>query len=101
MTYFIGMTLPGNEVEVEDLRNSNGWRVMMAMPAIFTLIQSLLLIFIYKYDSPAYYCEINDLKSMKEALSQIYDDEEAIMDKVQLMSTKKKDADISVLAYYY
>ena len=57
ITYLIGMLLPSSDADADMVRSSSGWRVAMAMPGILAAIQVLLLIFVYKLDSPTYYCE--------------------------------------------
>ena len=54
ITYFIGLILPDGSAE--ELRGSMSWRVAMAMPAILAMIQVLLLLTVYRKDTPTFYC---------------------------------------------
>ena len=48
------------------------WRLLFAFPALIALLQLLLLIFVFKLDTPKYYKNIDDLTSHREIMSKIY-----------------------------
>ena len=54
ITTFIGMGLPMNG-DTKDLRKSLIWRFSYGGTAIFSIIQILLMAFIYKDESPPFY----------------------------------------------
>jgi len=51
---------------------SQSWKIVFAFPAILAIFQSLLLIFIFKYDSPKYYKQIKNSVLLEKANAQIY-----------------------------
>lgn len=53
-------------------QNSPIWRVSFAVPFFFALLQSFLLFFVYKYESPPFYVDKDDNEKANEALSKIY-----------------------------
>lgn len=45
---------------------------MFAFPIITCIIRLFSFIFIYKYDTPYYYCSINNSINAKKSLKEIY-----------------------------
>lgn len=55
ITYLIGITLPKQGLEYDKYSNNITWRIGMLIPGILSLIQIILMLFLYKFDSPVYY----------------------------------------------
>jgi hypothetical protein len=70
----VGLLLPVND-EAETLREGITWRLAIGLPAILAIVQSILLIFVFTYDSPNFYSdkgdEINVYKIFNELAPQI------------------------------
>ena len=71
ITATIGVTLP--KLSNEETRSSPIWRLGYGAPLIFSLVQSILLFTIYKYESPLSYIYKDDKIMAKEALSMMYE----------------------------
>lgn len=101
ITYLIGSILP-KEGDPEELRKTFGWRLGMGIPAIIAIIQSLLLLFVFKYESPAHYSAKGQWANAKDALKRIYNDEdeiEKIVSELQSASNKSSQASNAGSAY--
>lgn len=48
------------------------WRLLFAFPALIALLQLLLLIFVFKLDTPNYYKSLDDMDSHDKIISKIY-----------------------------
>ncbi len=55
ISYAFAYVMPKDDRDPEVVRDSVSWRLVMALPLLFSVIQVLSLVFVYKYDSPAYY----------------------------------------------
>ena len=56
LSFFLGAVLPEDEADYED---SEGWRIIFAMPSIIAFIQIVLFLFIFKQE-PITFCIGND-----------------------------------------
>jgi len=50
----------------------NYWRVVWSIPAILAIIQSTLLFFVFKYDTPFTLKKKNQFRDLEELMSKIY-----------------------------
>ncbi|CAI2365914.1 unnamed protein product [Moneuplotes crassus] len=52
--------------------NSNEWRYIFGLPAIFALVQIFLFLFVFKYDTPLFYKKNQDQVNFDKITSRIY-----------------------------
>ncbi len=64
ITYVIGMLLPDSDGSV--LRNNISWRLAMAGSLVLSAFQILMMMFVYKYDSPVFYVSNGMNKKVRE-----------------------------------
>jgi sugar porter (SP) family MFS transporter len=86
IAYIFGYLAPIRYIKNEgetvnpDVFTTQSWRIVFIMPAVFALIQSLLVLFIFRYDTPKYYKQ-NGKSDMVE--------------KIELLIYKEQDSDIN------
>lgn len=54
------------------LRNDHTWQLLFLVPAVVSVIQVSLLVFVFSYDSPTFYHQINKTNKYHKILSIIY-----------------------------
>lgn len=64
MAYLVGFSLS------EDVKKNVPyiWRLNLAFPVVFIILRSLLILFIYKIDTPCFYLERKDEETAKLAM---------------------------------
>ena len=67
---------------------------MFIFPGLIGLIQLILLVFIFKFESPEFYWKQNDIKSYNEIQSLIYKN---YTDTTENVSIGKKDYDLPLI----
>mmetsp|Transcript_17677 Transcript_17677/g.15591 ORF Transcript_17677/g.15591 Transcript_17677/m.15591 type:complete len:207 (+) Transcript_17677:416-1036(+) len=78
IAYFLGFTAPVKYVQFKgeslnpQILTTQSWRIVFIVPAILAIIQSLLLIFIFKYDTPKYYKQQGRRDMIKTVNKAIY-----------------------------
>lgn len=82
LSYIMGSTSPSYDPPSNYYSNSNychdykkknhEWRLILAFPIILSLIQILLLIFVFKHDTPKYYWIIQNFEKAKIVLMKIH-----------------------------
>jgi len=73
----VGAWLP-NPDEVEIIKATQYWRFMLGFPIIIAIIQTLLLIFVFYYETPKFLYLRKKNNTCDKALSKIYAAEEDI-----------------------
>jgi len=74
----IGLCLPdASSTSMHDLQNSNSWRLAFGFPAIICLAQVLLVVLVYKEDSPIFYVTKGKMAEAESAYKKIYADDES------------------------
>jgi SP family arabinose:H+ symporter-like MFS transporter len=71
---FVGL-IPPLGITKEEARDSYIWRIGFSASIALVLIQVLMLIFVYRYESPAYYISKGDVEKATRALTEIYSNE--------------------------
>ena len=56
----------------EDILTSQNWRIIFGAPGIVAIAQLILMVFVFKYDSPTYYSLVHDSKNYILINSWIY-----------------------------
>jgi hypothetical protein len=83
---------------------SNGWKVVFGFPAVFALIQIILIKFVFTIDSPKYYALIKDRESINAFEAKIYldpldgEDSEELIEEPEQPSIVAKSIENSVLS---
>lgn len=80
LAYLMGYTAPDFEPNIESNVNyclnyhakETYWRAILAFPFIISLLQTLLLLFVYKLDTPKYYWIVQDFISARSSLTKIH-----------------------------
>ena len=60
----------------DDILTSDNWKLIFAFPGIISFIQLLLILFIFRFDSPTYYLMHHDLQKYSLINSKIYNKSE-------------------------
>ena len=55
-----------------DQKDSKVWQIIFAVPAALCLVQLLLVLFVYPYDTPVFYNKQNNREKAREVESVIY-----------------------------
>jgi SP family arabinose:H+ symporter-like MFS transporter len=97
VSYLMGLNLP----EVEEV-GDQWWRFMVGFPAIFNILNTILLLYVFKYDTPKYLFMIKkDETATRKSLNSIYkrdeDSEEVIKDLKMLLSQQEEEMTFSSL----
>lgn len=99
-TYFVGVMVPNGSSEYYR-NNSFEWRFPISIPSILSLLQIILLFFIYKIDSPVYYFQLSLAKEMEEALDRLYENEEdKKIVRQEIMSIEQVESKVSLYEKY-
>lgn len=71
----LGLVIPNDpaiELSKDDFLVANYWRVIWGLPIFFSILQIILMIFVFKYDTPEVYKQNADYERLTELLSKIY-----------------------------
>ena len=60
----------------DDILTSDNWKLIFAFPGIIAFVQLLLIIFVFRYESPTYYLMHHDLQKYSLVNSKIYNKNE-------------------------
>jgi MFS transporter, SP family, galactose:H+ symporter len=101
LCYLAGLNLPG-----EDEHQNEWWRIMVLIPGLLTGINMLMLLFVFKWETPKYLQVIkNDEEASKECLRTIYkreeDVEEMIRDYKKLARTEESQVNQNLCSKKY
>jgi sugar phosphate permease len=62
--------------EEEEAKTTRSWRVLFIFPGIMSAIQMLLMIFVFRYDTPKYYKMKEKMNRHDKVMNKIYKDYE-------------------------
>ena len=68
--YLLAFIAPYSSEEVA--LTSTTWRIVFVVPAAFALIQLLLVLFVYKYDTPKFYLMNKQMNEYNAIMKKIY-----------------------------
>jgi len=97
ITFNIGLIMAfalGTNTQPVDKLDLVWWRIMYAIPSIFLILNMVLLLAVYKIDSPPYLLSINEREQCIEAYKEMYENEEDIMKMLAVLEDeiKKKES---------
>ncbi len=72
------------------------WRIVFAFSSIFVIFSLIILLTVFKYDTPIYLLKKNNREGCKEALKVVYKDEKEIESIIQLMESEEKEKEEEV-----
>ena len=55
-----------------DVNTNQNWRLIYALPALFSLTQFVLFVAVFRYDTPKFYKDRGDKRNYDRAMAQIY-----------------------------
>jgi MFS family permease len=85
------MPLPGTPSA-----NTTGmWRIVFGFPSIVAFIQLLLLLFVFRYETPVFYKKIDDIENMEKSRSFIYYFDKVTEESAGIPSTPQIEPDIN------
>lgn len=72
-SFLLGIVIPRiDEDDLDDWRITQWWRGVVALPILVGLIQTLLMIFVFKYDTPKQYKAKGELEKLNEIMEKLY-----------------------------
>lgn len=86
--------------EDSDALTSQMWRVVFLIPGVFSFIQFILLLFIFKYETPKFYQIQGDVDNYIRVMQKLYDSEEDLneTDSCTMTISHKSDAEAPVIS---
>lgn len=75
ISFFLGLPIP--ETPADEDKNefiiANYWRIMFALPIVFSLIQTALLLTVFNYETPKYMKQANQNARLNLLMGKIYE----------------------------
>jgi hypothetical protein len=103
LTYFIGTLLPTGSAP--ELQQSMSWRVAMGVPGMFAIVQVLLLLIVYRSESPFFYftnknsamVPLPATLQMTQTIAAIYTKEEDRQEAADELEAKGRSSTVSAI----
>jgi len=98
LEYNIGMLIAfslGINIPSPDKDDFVWWRVVYAIPSVLVILNMIILLVVYKDDSPMHLYVLEDIEGAITAYKQVYEDEDEIREVIMMLEKdiKKKEAE--------